>query len=165
MLIAMDTGAGGITPCNLMTGEHLKPEFLAINPWHQIPSMRDGDFCLGESNAICRYLAAKYAPALYGGGAEAKATVDWALDWCSSNFYNNYKSLWYPVAGFGAAPESYPEECKKAYENLATFEAQFLSARGAAGPSLGVPGGPTGDPSAPRRARTPLRPLQIGKAP
>jgi glutathione S-transferase len=72
-------------------------------------------------------MANKYAPELYGATAEAKGIVDWALDWCSSNFYKSYAELWYPVAGFGPAPEDFPAACKKATDNLDTFCAKFLA--------------------------------------
>ena len=44
---------------DLRAGEHLKPEYLAINPMHNIPTMVDGDFCLNESRAIATYLVNK----------------------------------------------------------------------------------------------------------
>ena len=33
--------------------------FLAINPMGQLPALKDGDLCMGESLAICLYLARK----------------------------------------------------------------------------------------------------------
>merc|ERR1711878_104332 len=33
---------------DLMAGEHMKPEFLAMNPQHNIPTMKDGDFVMNE---------------------------------------------------------------------------------------------------------------------
>lgn len=30
------------------TGEHLKPEFLKVNPLGKVPALRDGDFLLAE---------------------------------------------------------------------------------------------------------------------
>ena len=33
---------------DLMTGEHLKPEFVALNPEHCVPFLVDGDLKLGE---------------------------------------------------------------------------------------------------------------------
>ncbi len=43
-----------------LDGEQLKPEFLAINPFHQIPVLVDDDFKIIESLAILDYLEAKY---------------------------------------------------------------------------------------------------------
>ena len=36
------------------------PEFLALNPFAQIPVLRDGDVTLSDSNAIMVYLARRY---------------------------------------------------------------------------------------------------------
>ena len=46
---------------NLIEGEHMKPEFLAINPWGKVPALVDGDFKLFEASAICIYLADKFS--------------------------------------------------------------------------------------------------------
>jgi glutathione S-transferase len=45
---------------NLLSGEHKKPEFLAMNPAGKIPVLVDGDMVLTESIAIVVYLADKY---------------------------------------------------------------------------------------------------------
>ena len=45
---------------DLMAGEHKKPEFLAMNPMHNIPTVKDGDFVMNESRAIAAYLVNKY---------------------------------------------------------------------------------------------------------
>lgn len=46
---------------DLAGGAHKKPEFLAINPFGQVPVMVDGDVTLADSNAILVYLAVRYA--------------------------------------------------------------------------------------------------------
>jgi glutathione S-transferase len=48
-------------PVNLVAGEHLRPEFLKINPAGKIPVLVDGDLVLTESVAIVLYLAEKYS--------------------------------------------------------------------------------------------------------
>ena len=53
-------------------GDTLKPEFLALNPRHQVPVLVDGAFSLYESNAIVEYIDEAYpgrgAPLLPGDG-------------------------------------------------------------------------------------------------
>jgi glutathione S-transferase len=62
-------------------GDTRKPEFIALNPRHTVPTLVDGDFVLYESNAITAYLDDAYpgsgAP-LFPGDAKMRATV-WRL--------------------------------------------------------------------------------------
>jgi glutathione S-transferase len=62
-------------------GDTRKPEFIALNPRHTVPTIVDGDFVLYESNAITAYLDAAYpgrgAP-LFPSDAKTRATV-WRL--------------------------------------------------------------------------------------
>lgn len=45
---------------DMQAGEHLKPEYLTINPVGKVPAIVDGDFQLWESGAILLYLAENY---------------------------------------------------------------------------------------------------------
>lgn len=47
-------------PVDLFKGEHMAPEFLRRNAFHQVPVIDDGGFVLRDSQAILLYLAAKY---------------------------------------------------------------------------------------------------------
>jgi len=59
-------------------GDTRKPEFLALNPRHQVPVLVDGDFVLYESNAIVEYVDEAYpgrgAP-LFPGDVRTRAII------------------------------------------------------------------------------------------
>ncbi|PSN17517.1 glutathione S-transferase family protein [filamentous cyanobacterium CCP5] len=57
-------------------GDQFKPEFLAMNPFHHIPVITDGDTTVIESFAILDYLDARYpTPAMMPTSPEAIARV------------------------------------------------------------------------------------------
>jgi glutathione S-transferase len=64
-------------------GEYLSPEYLAINPNHQLPTLIDGEVKIHESNAILRYLCLKHdLQDWYPVDLAARAAVEQWLDWC-----------------------------------------------------------------------------------
>lgn len=69
-------------PVNLFTQEHLKEDFIKVNPLHKVPFIVDGDLKLGESRAIAAYLVNRYAPgsSLYPADAVQRARVDELLN-------------------------------------------------------------------------------------
>jgi len=131
VMLAQVTGCGDMEMMNIMEGQHMTEEMLKLNPWHQMPNMKDGDVEIAESGAIIRYIANKYAPQAYGDGDAAKmAIIDWALEWANTNFSKNFSTLWYPATGFGAAPPDQAEANKKSTENLNLFAGKFLCGPG-----------------------------------
>ncbi len=67
---------------DMMKGEYLSPEFLAINPNHQVPTLIDGDIKIHESNAILRYLCNKHElTQWYPTDLANRAAVEQWLDW------------------------------------------------------------------------------------
>jgi glutathione S-transferase len=50
---------------NLAAGDQRKPEFLALNPFGQVPVIEDGTVVVSDSNAILTYLAEAYAGARF----------------------------------------------------------------------------------------------------
>ncbi len=58
------------------------PEYRAKNPMGLVPTIDDDGFIMWESNAITRYLAAKYAMGtLCPSDPQARATADTWMDW------------------------------------------------------------------------------------
>ena len=80
---------------DLMAGEHMKPEFLAMNPQHNIPTVKDGDFIMNESRAVAAYLVTKHGKddSLYPQDAEIRARVDQRLYFDMGAFYKVNKSI------------------------------------------------------------------------
>uniref|UniRef100_T1JQA5 Uncharacterized protein n=4 Tax=Tetranychus TaxID=32263 RepID=T1JQA5_TETUR len=94
-------------PLDLMQGEHLKPEFLKINPFHCIPTLVDDGFALWESRAIMTYLVNKYAPesSLYPKDLQARATVDRWLYWDNGSLYASLGAYYFPIVRQGVKPD------------------------------------------------------------
>jgi len=91
---------------DLMAGEHMKPEFLAINPQHNIPTLVDGDFIMNESRAIAAYLVNKYAKddKMYPKDPVVRARVDQRLYFDMGVFYKAFGDCVYPVMFGGDKP-------------------------------------------------------------
>ncbi|TFL02157.1 glutathione S-transferase [Pterulicium gracile] len=77
-------------PIDLSKGEHKTPEFLAKQPFGQVPYLEDDDFTLTESRAISRYIATKHAdqgtPLIPGTDAKSLARLDEAISYEANNF-------------------------------------------------------------------------------
>lgn len=77
---------------DLTKGEHMSPEFTALNPNNMIPLLEDGDFKLWESNAILIYLSNKKPEAgLFPADPVKQVEVLRWLFWQSSH--------WAPACG------------------------------------------------------------------
>ena len=63
---------------DLMSGEQMKPEFAAKNPWLTVPVIElDDGTCISEISACCRYLEeTNPEPPLFGSDAKDKARVE-----------------------------------------------------------------------------------------
>jgi glutathione S-transferase len=63
-------------------GGNKDKDYLALNPNGLVPTMKDGDFVLWESNSILRYLNAKYGNGrLLPSSPEAMANANRWMDW------------------------------------------------------------------------------------
>lgn len=69
-----------------------EPSFLALNPTAMVPVLVDGDFVLWESNAICRYLAARDGgSALLPADPQQRALAEQWMDWQATEFNNAWR--------------------------------------------------------------------------
>ncbi|XP_054711352.1 uncharacterized protein LOC129220942 [Uloborus diversus] len=109
---------------DLLNGEHLKPEFLKMNPQHTVPTIDDDGFYLFESRAIQAYLVNKYAPnhALYPQDPQKRAAIDKVL-YFDSSLFAILKDIMISVLRKGEPPK--PESLEAMQKQLQIFE-EFL---------------------------------------
>jgi glutathione S-transferase len=69
------------------------PEFVALNPFRQVPVLIDGDFVTSESNAVIRYLASAYDPQgrLLPQAPRLRAQIERWMDWQASELNNAWR--------------------------------------------------------------------------
>ncbi|XP_037952558.1 glutathione S-transferase 1-1-like [Teleopsis dalmanni] len=109
---------------SLPNGEHLKPEYLKLNPQHTIPTLVDNGFALWESRAIMTYLIEKYGKddSLFPKDPQQQAVVNQRLYFDMGTLYKSFADYYYPQIKFKAPadPEKY-KMMEKAFEFLNTF--------------------------------------------
>jgi glutathione S-transferase len=67
-------------------------DIRALNPNAMVPVLRDGDFTMWESNAICRYLAVtRGATDLLPANAKNRAKVEQWMDWQATELNNSWR--------------------------------------------------------------------------
>ncbi|XP_069668700.1 glutathione S-transferase 1-1-like [Periplaneta americana] len=88
---------------NLLESEHLKPEFIKINPQHTVPTLVDGDFVMWDSHAIAGYLVRKYAAddSLYPQDPKEKAIVDQRMFFDAELLFPRIRAICFPVIFLG----------------------------------------------------------------
>jgi glutathione S-transferase len=97
-----------IVKVDLMAGGHQSPDYLALNPNGIVPFLVDGDFHLGESTAILKYLARKAGSDFYPSDPQAQAKVDEATSWFTTQFHEYFcVMVCYPNMG---VPHGMPTE-------------------------------------------------------
>lgn len=82
---------------NMLHGDHMKPEFLQLNPQHNIPFMVDGDLLMNESRAISAYLINQYGQKvkhLYPEDPQERAAIDELLYFDQSVLFINFRDLY-----------------------------------------------------------------------
>jgi glutathione S-transferase len=73
---------------SLAKGEHLQPEYLAVNPKAKIPVLADGSWVLTENPAILRFIARRYPTAgLWPEDAAQDARATEWLAWLATTIH------------------------------------------------------------------------------
>ncbi|XP_059612479.1 glutathione S-transferase 1-like isoform X2 [Phlebotomus argentipes] len=123
---------------NLMTGEHLQPEFVKINYQHCVPTIVDNGFALWESRAILAYLAEKYGKddSLYPKDPQKRARVNQKLYFDMGVLYQRFADYYYPPI-FAKAPFN-PDNYKKMEEAVGFLNTALEGQKYAAGDSLTI---------------------------
>ncbi len=109
------------------------PEYQAKNPNGLIPLLEDGDFVLWESNAIVRYLCAKYAHAtLYPEPLAARADADRWMDWQATTLQPAMGPAFMQLIRAPAAERNtaaIEESARKTEPLMAVLDAQLAAGR------------------------------------
>ncbi|KAG6461953.1 hypothetical protein O3G_MSEX012959 [Manduca sexta] len=123
---------------DLHHGEHLKPEFLKLNPQHTVPTLVDDGLSIWESRAIITYLVNKYAKgsSLYPEEPRARALVDQRLYFDIGTLYQRFGDYFYPQV-FGGAPAD-KEKFAKIEDALQLLDKFLDGQKYVAGPNLTV---------------------------
>ncbi|XP_031771220.1 glutathione S-transferase D1 isoform X2 [Apis florea] len=142
--VALTAAAFGIEmnfkKVDLLNGEHLKPEFLKMNPQHTIPTIDDNGFylwkgnfcpplffssrkllnlsyrCFPFSRAIMMYLADQYGKndSLYPKDLKKRAIINQRLYFDVCNLYKSFADYYYPMIFAKAAKD------QAKYESIGT---------------------------------------------
>ncbi|XP_076241614.1 glutathione S-transferase 1-1-like [Calliopsis andreniformis] len=111
---------------NVFKGEHLKPDYLKVNPQHAVPAIDDNGFILYESRPIMGYLVSKYAKndSLYPRDPKQRGLVDQRLYFDIGTLYDSIFTCYFPVVRGNAS--SIREEDQKAVEKSCELLNRFL---------------------------------------
>ncbi|CAD7085290.1 unnamed protein product [Hermetia illucens] len=89
---------------NVLENEHMKPDFVQINPQHCIPTIDDNGLILWESRAILAYFSGAYGKddSLYPKDIRTRAMVDQRLQFDLGTLYARYANYYAPTIFMGA---------------------------------------------------------------
>ncbi|WP_233842003.1 glutathione S-transferase family protein [Dyella sp. 2HG41-7] len=119
---------------DLRKGEHLKPEFLSLNPNGKVPLLVDGDLLLWESAAIMVHLAVKAGSDLWPSEPTQQVEVLRWLSWDLTHFSRHGGTLYFEnlikqAVGMGEPSAAAVEEATKFYKRFAGVLDAHLAGR------------------------------------
>lgn len=112
-----------LKPVDLSKKEHMRPEYLAMNPAHTVPVLVDDDtdLTLFESRAILKYLVDKCAPgdSMYPEDIKTRALIDKWLFFTCGTLIPSARPMYKPIL-MGETPDA--DASKGLHENLKIVE-------------------------------------------
>nr|CCQ19301.1 GST-delta [Macrobrachium rosenbergii] len=123
---------------NLMAGEQMKPEFVAINPQHCVPTFVAGAFVLWASRPICTYLASKYGKdaSLYPAALPTRATIDRLMYFDMGTLFHRFGQYVFPALFRGE--ELDPTKIEPIQEALGWLDGFLAGHKYAAGDNITI---------------------------
>ncbi|MEC7655033.1 MAG: glutathione S-transferase family protein, partial [Pseudomonadota bacterium] len=118
-MLALEVKGLSYTPQRLdnQEREQKSPEYLAINPRGQVPTLVEGDTVVCETLAVLAYLDAAYpAPALFGRNPDETARIWQAISVCDGNLRGPVGDLSRPL--FRGTSIEFAEQIKSASDKV-----------------------------------------------
>lgn len=118
---------------DLKSGEHRRPEFLALNPNGKLPVLQDGDKILWESDAIMCHLAGLAKSDLWPQDERQIEVLRW-LFWDANHFSRHggmlyFENLVKPSLGIGTPDEAVVAQAATFFRNFAAVLDGHLKGR------------------------------------
>ncbi|MDA8586800.1 glutathione S-transferase family protein [Rhodobacteraceae bacterium] len=91
--------------------------YRAMNPNGRVPTLKEGDFVLWESNAICRYLVNAYGGPLATKTIAQTAEADMWMEWFQNGAYAPFIQMFYQTIRLPTAKRD-PQKLATALDQL-----------------------------------------------
>ncbi len=106
-----------------------RPAYLAMNPNARIPTIEDGGVIVWESNAIVRYLSARYGEGvLWDRDPAVRASADQWMDWMQTTLAPDFYDLFWKAVRLPASrqkPEATTEAARRLRAHYGVVERQL----------------------------------------
>lgn len=117
------------------------PEYIALNPNKLIPTLQDGETTIWESEAILRYLGAKYGKQFFPDDLAQKAIVDQWMCWNQTTWFPSIFGIFGKIVKTPVAdrkPEVFNPVIEDVNEKTAFIEEQLQNRPFLAGDTLSL---------------------------
>jgi elongation factor 1-gamma len=96
-----------------MGTENKTAEFLAMNPFGKVPTLKADDGAVWESNSIVRYIARSGKRVIYGKNDLEASQIDAWMDWTITSLEPAFMQWLGPILGYGQYNKKVEQEAKE----------------------------------------------------